>query len=382
VSAVAGLIDRHIGDRFLIDEEVNNDEPDAELDDEMGMMGFFAFNELSATDVSSGTVNSNREKLEGLTNLGMNDELRTALAGELIGNAARIVMSSPHRTVFRHLESNPPVSRSTGWLGQARSHSKMQLWFTPYAQSEKGKADEYTFDGYTLTRAGLMLGGDVRLTQQIVGGAVFQYGNPNIKSDLGKITADDYMVGAYMKLPIFGQITVNGMVAYGMQHYSYRGPSDNVAFDGNAIFGSLEFTRPSLIGSKLLLTPIVGVDFQSLGMDDLAVTLPSLDRMAISPDGLDTVAVRVGLQGECYSVRARAQYIWQVSGNDYMVSTVGLGGDTASIRSIQWGKDWLSVGLGCDLGQLNAVRLSADYDCDISKNTTSHIGSIKAVVSW
>lgn len=371
VSTIAGLIDQHIGDRYLTDGESEN---------AMEMRGRSALNVLRA---ASGTVNSNREKLENLTGQALNSELRSAMAGELVGNAARMVMSSPHRTIFRHLETKPPVSRPTGWLGQAKSsHSKMQLWFTPYAQSEKGEADSSTFDGYTLTRAGLMIGGNMNITRQIVGGLVFQYGNPNIKNDLGKITADDFMIGAYMKIPVYGQITANAMIAYGMQQYTYQGPSNKAAFDGNMIFGSVELTRPYAVMSKLTLTPIVGVDFQSLKMDDLALTLPTLGRMAIDPDGLDTAAVRIGLQGEYLMVRTRAQYIRQVSGKDYMMSTIGLGSDTASLRSVQWGKDWVNVGLGCDLGQLNKIRFSADYDCDISKNTTSHIGTVKAVVTW
>jgi len=383
-NVIADLIDRHLGDRYQTDEEWIDDELfDDESDDEMHVeMAMMAFSAVSALGAPSGAVNVNRKKLEDLTALELNGELRTAMAGELIGNAARIAMSSPHRTIFRHLESNPPVRRSGGWLGQSRSHSKMQLWVAPYLQSEKGKADKFTFDGYTLSRAGLMVGGDMRLTQQIVLGAVFQYGNPNVKSDLGKITADDYMVGAYMKLPVFGEITINGMIAYGMQQYSYRGPNDRVSFDGNSLFGSLEFTRPSLFASKLLFTPIVGVDFQGIGMDDLAVMLPALGKMAISPDELDTVAVRVGLQVECAMIRVRGQYIRQVTGSDYMGSTVALGGNAAHLRSVQWGTDWVNVGLGLDLGQLNKIRFSADYDCDISENTTSHIGSVKAVVTW
>ena len=367
VKAVAGLIDQHIGDRYLTDEE-------------SGIAMEAAFSGLSA---SSGTVNSNRETLENLTGHTLNGELRSAMAGELVGNAARIAMSSPHRTIFRHLETNTPVSRPAGWLGQAKSTpGKMQLWFTPYAQSEKGEADDYTFDGYTLTRAGLMIGGDMNLTQQIVGGLVFQYGNPSIKSDLGKITADDFMVGAYMKMTVYGQVTLNAMIAYGMQQYSYQGPGSKAAFDGDAIFGSLELTSSFTVMSNLIISPIVGVDFQSLGMDDLTVPLPTLGRMAIQPEGLDTTAVRIGLQGECFRARARAQYIRQVGGNDYMMSTIGLGGDMASLRSVQWGKDWVNVGLGCDLGQLNKIRFAVDYDCDISKNTTSHLGSVKAVVTW
>jgi outer membrane autotransporter protein len=229
-----------------------------------------------------------------------------------------------------------------------------------------------------------MVGGDINFTHQIVGGVVFHYGSPNVKNDLGKITADDSMIGAYMKLPIYWQITVNAMIAYGMQQYTYKGDGGKVKFDGDTIFGSLEFSRPFAAMPKLNLTPVVGIDFQGIGMDDLTVKLPlSGDYdVPMKPDGLDTVMVRVGLHGECFALRARAQYIRQVSGDDYMVSAATLRANTTNVRSVQWGKDWVNVGLGYDFVQMKNFRLSADYDFDISKNTSSHLGSVKATLAW
>lgn len=260
----------------------------------------------------------------------------------------------------------------------------MRLWLNPYAQSERGDGDSTTFDGYTLTRVGFMLGGDMNLTNQIIAGVVFNYGNPNIKNDLGKVRADDFMIGAYAKIPIYWQITANAMIGYGMQQYTYDGAGGKSKFDGNTIFGSLEFARSFPMMQILNFTPVVGIDFQSIGIDDLAVKLPTLDGMAINPDGLTTASLRVGLRGECMRIRTRVQYICQIAGDDYMMSAISLNNYnvSANVRSVQWGKDWVNVGVGGELVQTQKFRLFADYDLDASKNTVSHLGSLSAVVMW
>ena len=366
--AVAGLIDSHVGDRYQ--------------EEEAGLMRSFS--------APAASVNSIRERLEDLSGEALNTELRAAMAGELIGNAARMVMNTPYRMVFQHLDlmsDSMPIgtaaNQSLFTLGQTRSpNSAIRLWFNPYAQSEKGNGDINTFDGYALTRVGFMLGGDANLTDRIVAGVVFNYGNPNVKSDLGKVKADDFMIGAYAKVPIYWQITANAMIGYGMQKYTYKGGGGESQFDGNTIFGSLELARTFPVIQVLHLTPVIGVDFQSISMDDLSVQLPTLGRMPIRPDGLDTASVRVGLRGECLRIRTRVQYIRQVAGDDYMKSAISLKNTSENIRSVQWGKDWINVGLGGELVQRHNFHLFADYDLDASKNTTSHLGSISAILTW
>ena len=362
VVAVAGLFDA-----FLFPEE------------SMDAMSLFS-------SVSMSSVDDIKDKLESLGGDPiLQTELQAAMAGELVGNAARMVMGSPHRTLFRQLDALPahtPAANRT-MRGQTKSSpSSFRLWFNPYVQSEKGEADSTTYDGYSLTRAGFMIGGDTNLTNQIVTGVAFHYGGPTVKSDLGKIEADDYMIGAYVRVPVCWQITANGMIGYGFQKYTYNGSGGKIDFDGNAIFGSLELLRPFSFQSTYHLTPVVGLDFQSIGMDDLSVTLPTLGGMPINPDGLDTVMVRLGLQGACFNIRGRVQYIRQVSGDDFMASSISLGGTPATVRSVQWGKDWVNVGLGYDFVQIKNFRLSADYDLDAGKNVTSHIGSVSAVLTW
>jgi len=363
---VAGLIDKSIGER---------------LQEESALMrGFVA--------PVSGSVKEIRKALEDLSKEALKTELRAAMAGELIGDAARMVMSTPHKMVFQQLDSVPtgkPTNRGPFTLGQVKAPSSaMRLWLNPYAQSERGDGDSTTFDGYTLTRVGFMLGGDMNLTNQIIAGVVFNYGNPNIKNDLGKVRADDFMIGAYAKIPIYWQITANAMIGYGMQQYTYDGAGGKSKFDGNTIFGSLEFARSFPMMQILNFTPVVGIDFQSIGIDDLAVKLPTLDGMAINPDGLTTASLRVGLRGECMRIRTRVQYICQIAGDDYMMSAISLNNYnvSANVRSVQWGKDWVNVGVGGELVQTQKFRLFADYDLDASKNTVSHLGSLSAVVMW
>jgi len=368
-TAVAGLIDDHVGDRYLEDPA------------------------MALASFSTASVNEIRHQLEALTPAGLDAELRAAMAGELIGDAARMVTGSHYyRMIFQHLDSIPTGSpprtgktskRSSLMRGQAKVlRSTLRLWFNPYAQSEKGEGDPQTFDGYTMTRAGFLLGGDRHLTKQVIAGVVFHYGSPNVKNDLGKVSAHDFVLGAYMKVPIYWQITANAMVGYGMQNYTYQGTGGKSKFDGNILFGSLEFARPYPAMQVLNFTPFVGVDFQNIDMDDLTVNLPTLGGMSVSPGGLDSVMLRVGLRGEWMRLRTRIQYIRQLSGDDHVMSTVAFHNVSTTVRSVQWGKDWVNVGVGGEMIQTRNFRLFADYDLDVSKKTTSHLGSLSAVVMW
>ena len=353
-------------------------------------------------DLPPQAVEDIREQLKNLHGLSapqLDTALRAAMAGELVGDAARLVMSSPQRRVFRQLDalnthenpflSDPFLSDSLGTMrGQARGSRNVRLWFTPYAQSEEGKADSNTFDGYSLTRAGFVVGGDMYITQGIVAGFFFQYGHPRVKNELGRISADDFLFGAYMQMPIIEQITLNAMIAGGFQEYAYKGAGGRAAFGGSAIFGSLELESSYILAKrKIPLEMLVALDFQSLGMDNLSVKLmpesvaPIL--MPIRPGGLDSAALRVRLlRYKLLGIEGRVQYIRQLSGNDCMASTMTLNGKPSSIRGVQWGKDWINVGLGYDFVQMKNLRFSVDYDFDASKRTVSHLGSVSAAVVW
>ncbi|MCL2710587.1 MAG: autotransporter outer membrane beta-barrel domain-containing protein [Planctomycetaceae bacterium] len=339
-----------------------------------------------------------RGYLEGLSDAELRSMLRNALAGELASNAYRIAMHQPSQSVFRHLDSVAPLrspfsSRGSRMRGQTKIREGFNVWFNPYGQAEHGKRDGDTFDGYNLARYGFYLGGDVEIYNRAVFGAFFGYGVPHMRSDLGKISANDYTGGLYLRMPTAWDVVVNMMIGFGSQDYTYKNSFRKTDFRGSSLFGSIELSRRFSIGpcpsGALHFVPLVALDFQSAKMDDFMVRDPILGGVRIEPEDLSSAILRVGLlggQGEGF-LRTRLQYMRQIAGDDVVFSRTSIGNlATTRVRGTQWGKDWLNVGIGCELWFLPRKfrhwRIYADYDFHLGKRTTSHLGSINTVLEW
>ena len=324
-----------------------------------------------------------RQDLEGLTDAQLERTLRTALAGELAGNAFRLAMHQPAHMIFRHLDTTVPLRSPFRTRGQVREG--FHVWFNPYGQSERAKGEADTFDGYNLARVGFYVGGDIEIYNRAIFGTFFGYAAPSVKSDLGKISADDYTAGLYLRMPAVWDVVVNMMVGFGNQSYSYKQGGSNTDFRGNSLFGSVELSKPLPI-SNYRLTPLIAMDFQSVKMDAFVVRDPALGGVLIEPEDLSSAVLRVGLLGEAGRFRARTQYMRQVAGEDAVVSqTVLFRRDMAAatqIRGAQWGKDWLNVGVGGELLRTRHWRITADYDFDMGRRATSHLGSFNTVLTW
>jgi hypothetical protein len=52
------------------------------------------------------------------------------------------------------------------------------------------------------------------------------------------------------------------------------------------------------------------------------------------------------------------------------------------IRSTRWGKDWLNAGVGYEFLATRHWRIFADYNFDLGRRTTSHLGSINTALKW
>ena len=132
------------------------------------------------------------------------------------------------------------------------------------------------------------------------------------------------------------------------------------------------------------LTPLIALDFQTASMDSFVVLNPALGGVRIEPEDLESTSIRVGLLGETLRLRSRVQYIRQIGGKDFVDSRTSLVGlnQAASVRSTKWGKDWLNVGVGYELLNTRHWRIFADYDFDLGRRTTSHLGSINTVLKW
>jgi hypothetical protein len=326
--------------------------------------------------------------LAGLSDTDFQNVLRNAMAGELVGNAYRIAMQQPANTVFRHLDGinslRSPFTRRT--RGQVPIREGFNVWFNPFGQAEQAEGDGNSYDGYDMARYGFYVGGDIELYNRAVAGVLFGYTNPYVKSDLGKITANDYTAGLYLRVPTAMEVLLNVMVGFGNQNYQYKNTYRDSKFGGSSFFSSIELSRP-IPFSNFRLTPLVAVDIQSAQINNLFIVDPMLGSvLLVEPEDLDSTNIRVGLLGEVWKIRTRVQYMRQIAGNDSVTSqtTMIWDGITAAtpVRSTEWGKDWLNIGIGGELLATRHWRIFADYDLDLGKRSTSHLGSLNTIFRW
>ena len=340
-----------------------------------------------------------RQRLEGFTEPELKALIRHAMAGELVGNALRLAMHQPANTIFRHLDTvdtlNPSFGNAQRTRGQVREG--FNLWFNAYGQAENASRDHHTFDGYDISRYGFYLGSDVELYRRAVAGVLFGYSNPYLKSSLGKVSADDFTAGLYIRVPTAWDVMLNGTVGFGSQSYRYRHPSGNAAFGGSSLFASAELSRAFSFSPYIRpgdlpaspfarLTPLIALDFQTASMDGLTVHNAMLGGMRIEPENLNATSLRFGLLGEFARFRTRLQYIRQIAGDDCVSTATSFLEDaqsaSAAVRSMRWGKDWLNTGVSYEIFSNRHWRLIADYNFDVGRQTTSHLGSINAALKW
>ena len=352
--------------------------------DEWGKSGHNVDNIGSFIESISLRNSAYREYLEGVNDAQLQSAIRTALAGELAGNAMRMAMQQPAHSVFRHMDSVAPLRSPLDRTSRGQVREGYNAWFNPFGQAEHAKSDGHTFDGYDMSRYGFYLGGDIEIYNRAVAGVMFGYTNPSMKSELGKISANDYTGGLYFRMPTVWEVMLHMMIGFGSQDYKYKGAYDNSEFRGSSLFASVELSRPVSF-SSFRVTPLVAMDFQSATMDDFIVYDPILGGLLIKPGDLDSAVVRVGLLGEAWRMRTRLQYMRQIAGEDFVDSQTSLTWDMSavtSVRGTQWGKDWLNMGISGELLSTRHLRVFADYNFDLGKRTTSHLGSLNTVLRW
>jgi hypothetical protein len=116
-------------------------------------------------------------------------------------------------------------------------------------------------------------------------------------------------------------------------------------------------------------------------MDGFAVRSLVGDIM-VEPGDASQAVVRLGLLGNYGRVRTRAQYMRQVSGDDSVSSQTTLSDAAADVRGNQWGKDWFNLGVGGELWSTRHWQVFADYNFDMGRHTTSHLGSLNTIFRW
>ncbi|MDR2439952.1 MAG: autotransporter domain-containing protein, partial [Planctomycetaceae bacterium] len=332
----------------------------------------------------------NREQLENL--------IRPLLVTEVAAEADNLPMHHPYFHVFNHL-ANLPLnnfrnvnnSRSANFNGIVRGQSpcspinrrentKREFWFEGYYRSEKidGNANAL---GYKTSHGGLMIGVDQVIGNRLMTGLVFGYGNPHVQHSAGQIEADDYTLGLYsrLKLSNVSEIYLNSFVGYGNQHYELRQnfTNSNTNYNGDSFYASLELYRSFHLRNKIILSPLIAIDFQKAWSEGFKVNVTDLP-LSVNKNDLDQTVLRIGVNSSYKNLRTRLQYGYQVAGDLYSISRTSITGNNTNnnriITGVHLGRNTLNLGFGGDFKTGKRTKLFADYDFDLGEHSTSHTG--------
>lgn len=326
------------------------------------------------------------------------------LTGDLTANAGMMALKKPWRNPFNRLSLE---QGGCSPCGATKVSYKRQLWGEFY-----GRYDDVRYDGnahpFTVNRYGVVVGVDQKLSRRSIVGISFNYSDPRLRQNTGKVEMDDYEIGLYGMTKFGGNYQMKLYAGYSHQRYDvdrrvYIPGTDNFAAlherfksktDGNAFSASVELTRPIRYRSNLLLLPTIAFDFEQAWMKGYSEK-GGLTALKYDDSTLERMMFRFGLGTE-YAVRknldlkTRIQYATQVNSIEYPRIDVQFINATlptqrdADIWGSRIGRDYLNLGIGLDW-QLNARRttkLYINYDADVYKHATVHAGEVGLVRQW
>ncbi|MDR1141918.1 MAG: autotransporter outer membrane beta-barrel domain-containing protein [Planctomycetaceae bacterium] len=322
-------------------------------------------------------------ELEGLVN--------NLLAPELAANAQTLPLNHPYFRVFNHI-NNLSLNYGNDYYGKINSRSNSnslirgqscsaincnvaktsrEFWFEGYYQGGKIDNDSNAL-GYKTSRAGMMVGVDQYLGNNLLTGLIFGYGNPRAYNSIGRIEADDYTFGAYSRLKI-SNIYANLFLGYGKQSYLLRQNQTNTGYNGDSMYASLEVFRPILLNNNLSVAPLIALDFQKAWSDGFNVNVANIP-LAIKKGDIDQTVLRIGINSNYKNLRTRLQYGYQVAGDCYGIAQTSITGGNRILSGVHLGRHTLNVGLGGDFSINNRTKLFVDYDFDLGEHANTHSG--------
>jgi autotransporter-associated beta strand protein len=338
--------------------------------------------------------------------------IRPLLVAEIAADAHNIPLHHPYFHVFNHLSTLPlnnfrnvNNSRSANFNGNfngilrgqspcspinRQANTKREFWFEGYYRSEKIGGDSNAL-GYKTTHGGMMIGVDRVIGNRLTSGLVFGYGNPHIQHSVGRIEADDYTFGVYTraKLSTVSEIYANAFLGYGNQHYELRqnftNINTNTKYNGDSFYASLELYKSIRLRNKIILSPLIALDFQKARSDGFNVNVTGLP-LSVGKNDLEQTVLRVGVNSSYKNLRTRLQYGYQVGGDLYSISRTSIIGNNNNnnrvLKSSNLGRNTLNLGFGGDFKIGKRTNLFADYDFDLGEHSQSHTGQFGLVFTF
>jgi outer membrane autotransporter protein len=325
--------------------------------------------------------------------------IQSLLVAEVAADANNLSLYNPHTLVFNHftdlsfnnsISSINSVNFSDLIRGQSTcsspctpaeykwSNAKHEFWFEGYYRSENVSGNSNAL-GYKTSQGRMMIGVDKVISKNLMSGLVFSYGNPQVQHSVAKIEADDYTFGAYarLKLSEVSGIYANAFLGYGHQNYELRRnlTNSNAKYNGDSFYTSLELYKPIHFRNKIILSPLVAIDFQKAWSDGFNVNVTDLP-LAVGKSDIDQTVLRIGVNSSYRNLRTRLQYGYQVGGDLYGVSPTSIAGGNNNrvLTGVNLGRNTLNLGFGGNFKIGKRTKLFADYDFDLGKHSTAHTG--------
>ena len=322
--------------------------------------------------------------------------------GDLAANAMFMALKEPWRHPFNRLTLGCPIHKRTKF--------QQQLWGEFTARYENVGFDNNAHP-FTINRYGLAVGVDQRISQRSVVGATFQYAEPRLRQETGKVKMDDYELGLYGMTRLTESIDAKAYLGYSHQRYDlnryvwlpatahYEALFDQLygKTSGDALAASIELSRTMPWRRGMPITPVIAFDFEHAwmrGYRESAVGTTGDTALVYDSATLARAMIRFGVGSE-YSVHdklrlnARLQYAAQLNDREHPALGArfvkGLEDQrTADIWGSRMGRDYFNFGLGMNrkLGNRDDKMLYVNYDAKWYDRATFHLGEAGFVKKW
>lgn len=322
------------------------------------------------------------------------------ITGDLTVNALFMALKEPWRHPFNRLKLGCPI--------HVAKKFQRELWGEFTARYENVGYDNNAH-GFTVNRYGIAVGVDQRLSRRSIIGATFQYADPRLRQETGKVRMDDYEVGLYNMTRLTDQVDAKLYLGYSHQNYRFdryvslpAPPSGNFGpfnerlygqTSGDALSASVELIRTMTLQNGLRLLPVAAFDFEQAWIRGYRES-EGLTSLVYDSASLERLMLRFGIGGE-YELRnritlnGRLQYATQLNSKEYPAvgarfNTKSVDQRTADIWGSRLGRDYLNLGIGTNwkLNNRGDKWLYVNYDAKWFNQATIHAGEAGFVKKW
>lgn len=265
-------------------------------------------------------------------------------------------------------------------------------WANADYRGTKVRAD-HELEKYDISETGMNLGYAGVHSDGVVGGFVFGYSRPRLRSYNAQTNATNFQLGFYAGGTLLNVLETSFYLGGGFQDYSTKrmvifSDGDDLyrsKYDGQSLATALRIARTVRVDAFTIWRPIVQFDYQQVWLDDAK---ESGEGLSLSYEKADwnQVFVRAGLEAEwsapLIGFVARVLYARRLNDSDSPRATSSFSGTNSALNFASLGaeqdKSFFECGITSHAYLDAARRLGAfgSYDAILSKRATTNLASL------